>query len=323
MIPSDVTLYSNNRTDSYRKLVNNTLTNLLKDMRTDQIKAYVDEIMSNISSTKSVLSPSVINIGQKFTAEEYNGTMRGITTDLTTIYTELDRMVSLFNEVVKAIDNSEKQTTDKINLAFSKIRSLEQIKSNGKNFDLIEYETFVTQSNSYTGRSAGIIPNDSGLLRMATDKVSDVYKEANDADIIPIILNNSTTTLEYYSGDASSNDSFNANYMELFTQDPLSVNTVIAGKIVNSINYNGAVVAYLIQLPSNRQFNNIFFKPYGDAEFDILGVYTSELTVKNVYDSSLKKLDVTYDTSNYNSYEFNFSPLTARSILIIVGQSHF
>lgn len=321
---SKLTLYTNNRSKVYSDKLRVNLENVLKRVPTSSINNIIDSYTSEIMKTGSCITVELTSSYEKFRAETYNALMDEIKLDLKSLYTELDTMIALLNNLSYVVETYYKESEDNINILNSRIRALTSLQSSSKEYDEIVFETFTNQTNVHNGGSPMTIPNESGIMRLPVDEHMSVYAEENDADITFDILNK-VTLLNYKKGIPSETDPALALVKEVFTDKLQSCTYTIGIKNSPPVTrtYNGVVGIVSLSFPSSRHFNNISFNPYSNAELDILGIYYTNALQGSYTDSIWEPIDVKYDTDNFNAYEFNFEQKLGRRIIIVLGQSHY
>lgn len=319
MQTTNVTQYLNNRLGRYAEHVRDIITKSVKNIDTATLSNTVKALTDEIKQTSSMIEYTPVFEFDKIRAETYNAFVNSIQIDIQTIYEELDAMIAIYNEISNAVSVIQKETEDQINLTYTKVRSLSKIYNKEKTIDRIDYETFIDNDNQYKDTNPLVIPNKSGLLRLKTEDQYKIYAEENDGTVTVTIPNN-LAILDFVSGSPSSEKTEDAVFGKFFSQTEETITIDIGGETVV---YNGILFGTVINLPATRNINNISFSPLGDYELDIIGVYYNQNITSKITDLAWHKIDTMYDTANYHMYELNFDQVSAASVMILLGQSHY
>lgn len=311
--------YEYSRLKHYEEYFQTTMDSFY-DLTPFETLPVLKEIMKTVTVNLSAINNKLISPLSKITAEDYNDFWQAVAIDLKTAYQEVDALVNIYNNVSNKIKTKTMIASNSINAAFSKARSLKQLNSSDKTFDHVYFNTFINENNTYPMQDQLVVPEDSGLMRLMSLETTPIVKDDNDANISYVVPNQCLLTNVNIGNITSSNVDQSSSFT-IVSNEPLSETFPIGSS--DKEQHNGAVLGTIVNFPSIRKINNIFFKPYSNAELTIEGIYysTKEIITMNHY-SWIKIEDIEYDTSNYNSYEFNFEPISAKTVMIVLTQSH-
>lgn len=322
IVSNKIETYATQLIDLYEKLANDPNYQLVQN--TNEQRNLVTAAIQHIQ-VADVMSFSLnLPKGKRFKASDYNAIIDNTKIDLLAAYLRLKNLFTIINGISNAINGRTYNILSQIDEMLDKVANLANLKTTYSQFDKVEYDTFVNNTNTATDTGFKAEHSDSGGMITIRDTYRDLIVDSRDNYNIYVLPLHENVIVRNHNNNATASNMTDAMDTSIYSYNNLYLDQYEVG-IDNSGNavsmsYNGAVCAIIFHLPSVKFINSISMKFASAGLTEIVDVYYSPLGATNITSFSWNQVPFTIDKNNVRGTTINCPTIDAGSVMVILGQ---